>query len=114
MRGTRYLVLVYALLWFGCGGGVPARIVGMDDRSVSVGDLLELTVRGTVQGDISLESPMLSDAQVVPLVSETATAIFRWIPLASDVGDKTITFALHAGKDTATESVVITVLPSEA
>lgn len=114
MYGPRLLVLLSALVWFGCGSGVPARIVGMDDRSVAVGDLLEITVRGTVQGDISLQSPMLADAQVVPLVSETATAIFRWIPLASDVGVKTVTFALKAGGDEATESVVVTVLPSEA
>lgn len=113
MRWKRSLVVIAAIFAFACGGGVPARIVGMDDEEVAVGDLLELTVRGTVQGDIALDSPMLADAQVVPLVSETATAIFRWIPLASDVGVKTLTFSLHANGQTATESVIVTVQPSE-
>lgn len=116
MRTTCLTVLIAAAVGFAassCGGSVPVRIVGMDDQEVAVGDLLELTVRGTVSGDIALDSPMLADAQVVPLVSETATAIFRWIPLASDVGIKTLTFSLHAGGQQATESVIVTVQPSE-
>ena len=118
MRSARWLVLSGLLALgvssSGCGGGVPARIVGMDDRTIAVGDLLELTVRGTVPGEISLDAPMLPDAQVARLASETATAIFRWVPVASDVGVKPLTFLLKAGGQMATESVVITVVPSEA
>ncbi len=118
MRRAGWLVLSGALalagLSAGCGGSVPARIVGMDDRTVAVGDLLELTVRGTVPGEITLDTPSLPDAQVARLASETATAIFRWVPVASDVGIKPLTFALKAGGQTTTESVVITIVPSEA
>ncbi|MBL9007500.1 MAG: lamin tail domain-containing protein [Myxococcales bacterium] len=118
MRRARWLLLSGWLVWtlpsLGCGSGVPARIVGMDDRTIAVGEQLELTVRGTVPGEISLESPVLADAQVTRLASETATAIFRWVPVASDVGVKPLTFALKAGGQSATESVVVTVVPSEA
>ena len=44
MHCLGWLVLA-GVLGGGCGGGVPARIVGMDDRTVAVGELLELTDR---------------------------------------------------------------------
>ena len=102
-----------AVLLPGCGSSVPPLIIGLDDRTVEVGSLLEQVVRGTVPGTISLERPAPTGAQLVALSGETATAMLRWIPLASDVGTATLTFALEGGGGRATESMVVTVLPSD-
>lgn len=97
----------------GCGQSIPPLIVGLDNRSVQVGGLLEQTVRGTVPGSLSLQEPYPMGVKLVPLSGETATGLLRWIPLASDVGDHTLTVTLDARGDQVSESLLVTVLPSE-
>lgn len=97
----------------GCGGSVTPLILGLDDRTTQVGSLLEVIVRGTVPGEISLQKPHPATVQLIPLQAETATAMMRWIPLASEVGMTPLTFALAAGSTTATETMTVTVRPSE-
>lgn len=109
-----WLLLVTLLLAVsGCGKSIPPLLIGLDDRQLQVGSLLEQSVRGTVPGVLALEKPYPAGVALVPLYGETATALLRWIPLASDVGAHTLTLSLDADGQKVTESLIVTVLPSE-
>lgn len=107
------LLCVPVLPLSGCGKAIPPLIVGVDNRTLPVGGLLEAIVRATVPGTLSLADPYPKGVQLVPLSGETATALVRWIPLASNVGMHTLTLVLDAEGQQVTESFIVTVLPSE-
>lgn len=96
-----------------CGNGEPPDIVGLGDQTAVVGQQLVLELDGVdpdgdnlvyrVQADISLEG------NATMTQTPTGTGLFRWTPIASDVGAHAFDFTVSDGDNDTTVSITIDV-----
>ena len=100
--GVRRL-LVLALALVGCGPQTGARLEPLPPRTAVVGLELDVPLRATgatsdLQLDYASDLRDLKTRRLHPTLSAYAggQAVFRWTPLATDVGDHTIEFAATA------------------
>ncbi len=97
-----------------CGGGAPPTVEDVSDQLVAVGDEVVIEIRGNdPDGDdldyaYTADVPDLGDrASINP--TPASTAMFRWRPLAADVGVWHFDFTVSDGDGTATLPVTIEV-----
>lgn len=101
------------LLVVGCGGGGSPVIKGLNDQVATVGAELVITINGTdpdgdqltygVKADISLQGRgMLTQ-------DPSGQGVFRWTPLADDLGVHAFDFTASDGGNTTTETIQIDV-----
>lgn len=115
-RGPRYHALVrhlWLLLLVGCGGGGAPVISGLADQVATVGTELVVSINGSdpdgddltygVKADISLQGRgMLTQ-------DPSGAGVFRWTPLADDLGVHAFDFTASDGATTVTETIQIDV-----
>ncbi|HEX5061374.1 MAG TPA: lamin tail domain-containing protein [Kofleriaceae bacterium] len=108
---VRWLVLLTVLA--GCGNGKPPDIIGLKDQVAVVGQQLVLEIDGTdpdgdnlsysVDADISLEG------NATMTQTPSGQGLFRWTPLASDVGAHGFDFTASDGSNDTTVTITIDV-----
>jgi hypothetical protein len=108
---ARWLPLVIALA--ACGNGEPPDIVGLGDQTAVVGQQFMLELDGvdpdgdnlvyTVEADIPLEG----NASMTQ--TPTGKGLFRWTPIASDVGAHGFDFTVSDGSNDTTITITIDV-----
>ncbi len=102
-----------ALLLGACAGGHPPDIVGLTDQVAYVGDQLTVELDGTdPDGDmltygVRADIPLDGAASITQ--TPTGTGIFRWTPLAEDIGSHVFDFTAYDGTHTTTVSINIDV-----
>ena len=97
-----------------CGGGVAPVLSALEDQEVAVGTELVIELIGTDEDGDELFYSFAAD---VPDINDRATVtrrpdgagMFRWTPLAQDVGPWFFDFSVTDGSDTATETIQIEV-----
>ncbi len=98
-----------------CAGGVPPVLDGMTDQVAQVGTELKLDLNGSSADGGRLSygyhaadlTDLDGNAQVT--VSPSGSGVFRWTPLAADVGPHPFDFTVSNGGDTTTVTVTIDV-----
>ena len=98
-----------------CGSGGAPELAGLSDQVAQVGTELQIQLVGTdPDGDDldygfrAADLPDVSDrAQVT--VSPSGMGVFRWTPLAEDVGQHAFDFTASDGSNTATVTITIDV-----
>jgi hypothetical protein len=98
-----------------CGSGAAPELSGVQDQVAQVGTELQVTLMGTdpdgdnlTYGFAALDLPDVRDrAQVT--VSPSGAGVFRWTPLASDVGEHAFDFTVSDGSNTTTVTITIDV-----
>ena len=98
-----------------CGGGNPPELSGLSDQVAQVGTELKIELDGTDKdGDrltYDFHAPDLTDldghAQV--RVSPSGAGVFRWTPLAADVGEHPFDFVVSDGGHDTTVTININV-----
>jgi hypothetical protein len=111
MSSPRWLGLVLALT--ACAGGEPPEIHGLADQVAQVGTELVVHLDGTdpdgdrltygVHADLSLQgNAMLTQ-------DPSGMGVFRWTPLAEDLGMHAFDFTASDGSNTTTVSITIDV-----
>src|SRR5262245_15477720 len=109
-RGRLYVVCTSVVI--ACGGS-PPEIHGLADQVATVGTELRVEIDGTdkdgdpltygVHADISLQG--------AAMITQTpnGVGVFRWTPLAKDLGTHAFDFTVSDGSNTTTDSVSIEV-----
>jgi len=98
-----------------CGSGGPPELSGLSDQVAQVGTELQIQLNGTDPDGDDLEYGFraadlleINDrAQVT--VSPSGMGVFRWTPLADDVGQHAFDFTASDGSNTTTVTVTIDV-----
>lgn len=98
-----------------CGSGGAPELSGLSDQVAQVGTELQIQLNGTDPDgdnlDYGFRAPDLPDlgdrAQVT--VSPSGSGVFRWTPLAEDVGQHSFDFTATDGDSTATVTIMIDV-----
>jgi len=102
-----------ALLLAACAGGHPPDIVGLTDQVAYVGDQLTVELDGTDPDGDMLTYGVKADISLGGAASitqtPTGTGIFRWTPLAEDIGSHVFDFTADDGTHTTTVSITIEV-----
>src|SRR5262249_51991534 len=98
-----------------CAGGSPPELNGLTDQVAQVGQELDVTLDGSSKDGGRLQyryhAADLSDldghAEIT--VSPSGTGVFRWTPLAADVGTHAFDFTVSngAGETTVTVNIVV-------
>jgi hypothetical protein len=112
MLSARWTGLVLAVA--ACGGGSPPEIHRLGDQVATVGQELVVELDGSdpdgdqltygVHADISLQgNAMLTQ-------TPSGMGVFRWTPLANDIGDHAFDFTASDGSNTTTVSITISVV----
>ncbi|MDB4954757.1 MAG: hypothetical protein JWO36_2326 [Myxococcales bacterium] len=112
LTGTGLLSLATAVA---CSGGNPPELNGLSDQVAQVGTELKIDLNGTDKdGDkltYDFRAPDLQDldghAQVT--VSPSGAGVFRWTPLAADVGEHAFDFVVSDGGHDTTVTININV-----
>ncbi len=110
-RRVRRTLLLVSLI--GCGGGGAPVISGLDDQVATVGTELVVQIAGSdpdgdqltygVKADLSLQGrAMLTQ-------DPSGAGVFRWTPLADDLGVHAFDFTASDGSNTTTETIQIDV-----
>lgn len=98
-----------------CGSGSPPELSGLTDQKAQVGTELQVDLDGTdPDGDqlsYTFRAPDLMEiadhAQVT--VSPSGSGVFRWTPLANDVGEHAFDFTVSDGDNSTTVTINIDV-----
>jgi hypothetical protein len=98
-----------------CGGGNPPQLDGLSDQVAQVGSELKLDLDGTDKDGDKLtygyHAADLTDldghAQIT--VSPSGAGVFRWTPLASDIGEHPFDFVVSDGGNDTTVTININV-----
>jgi hypothetical protein len=105
-----------ACVMVGCSGGSAPDIIGLTDQIAVVGQELVLQIEGVDPDGDSLSYRVKADIPLegVATMSQTPAGIgiFRWTPLASDVGPHVFDFTVSDGKKSTTVSINIEVRAS--
>ncbi len=106
---------VYSVLGLvACGGGAAPELDAIDDQRVAVGQELTFELRATdADGDgldfrFSSDVPDLGTRAVVTL-APSGNGVFRWRPLAADVGVWHFDFTVSDGDHDTTQTITIEV-----
>lgn len=100
--------------WVACGGGAAPVLDSIDDQIVAVGSDLTLTLRATdADGDaisysFRADVPDLGERATIA-TTPAGTGLFRWRPLAADVGTWHFDFVASDGDHDTTVTVTIQV-----
>src|SRR5450432_1710885 len=94
-----------------CAGGVPPQLDGLTDQVAQVGTELKIDLNGTSAGGGQLSynyhagdlTDLDGNAQVT--VSPSGAGVFRWTPLAADVGPHPFDFTVSTSDATATTTI---------
>ena len=115
-RPARLLALMLAAS--ACGPQVGASLAPLSARTAVVGIELEVLVhaRGAAAGasfDYSSDLPDLKTRPLKPTIVllDPGDAVFRWTPLATDLGDHTLTFTIASGGVTSRLDMAVSVVP---
>jgi hypothetical protein len=113
--GRIHRSVVLSALALGCGpsGGAP-EIIGLADQTAFVGSELIVEIRAS---DPDLEIIRFSFESTLDTLAGNAViehtgngaALFRWTPMAADVGSWAIDFLANDGRNTTTETILIEV-----
>ncbi len=98
-----------------CGSGAPPELDGLSDQVAQVGTELKLDLNGSSESGGRLTygyhaadlDDLDGNAQVT--VSPSGSGVFRWTPLAADVGQHPFDFTVSNGDATTTVTVTIDV-----
>jgi hypothetical protein len=105
-----------ACVMVGCTGGAAPDIIGLTDQIAVVGQELVLQIEGVDPDGDSLSYRVKADLPLegVATMSQTPAGIgiFRWTPLATDVGPHVFDFTVSDGKKSTTVSINIEVRAS--
>src|SRR5689334_7549360 len=107
---ARWIPMVFVLA--ACGGGGAPDILGLTDQVAVVGQLFALEIEGVDPDGDDLSYEVSSD---LPLDYATMTrrpsgmGLFRWTPIATDVGSHTLDFTVSDGANETTVSVNVDV-----
>ncbi len=108
------LALALAVTLVACGGGVAPELTAIDDQRVAVGQELTFEVRATdADGDaidfsFTADVPDLGTRAVITR-APSGNGVFRWRPLAADVGTWHFDFTASDGDLASTQTVTIEV-----
>ena len=98
-----------------CGGGSPPELSGLKDEVAQVGTVKEIMLNGTdPDGDqlsYRFKAPDLMDigTHAAITVSPAGAGVFRWTPLANDVGEHAFDFTVSDGDHDTTVTINIDV-----
>ena len=119
LTGTRSFLTMTSLSCLAttvaCGSGSAPELSGLTDQVAQVGTELQVDLNGTdpdgdqlSYGFRAADLPEVRDqAQVT--VSPSGAGVFRWTPLAADVGEHSFDFTASDGDNTTTVTVTIDV-----
>ncbi len=98
-----------------CGSGGAPELNGLSDQVAQVGTELKLDLNGTdpdgdqlTYGFKAADLENLTDRAQVS-VSPSGTGVFRWTPVAQDVGEHAFDFTVSDGDNTSTVTITIDV-----
>jgi Bacterial pre-peptidase C-terminal domain/Bacterial Ig domain len=98
-----------------CGNGGAPELSGLTDQVAQVGTELQVDLNGTdpdgdqlAYGFRAADLPDVDD-QAMVTVSPSGVGVFRWTPLAADVGEHSFDFTASDGSNTTTVTVTIDV-----
>jgi hypothetical protein len=117
VTGVLTALAALATLVAGCGGGPGPALDAVPDQVAQVGQELRIQLVATdpsgahLDYDFHADIPDLS-AHATMTRSPDGAGVFRWTPLASDVGDWSIDFTASDGAHSATTTVRVTVKPA--
>ncbi len=103
-----------ALAMAACAPATGTTLEGVTPRTVAVGNELEVYLRALGGDSFDFESDIdFSRRTVLPslLPYGGGQAVFRWTPLADDVGDHVFQFSVRANGVDSTATMPVTVLP---
>jgi hypothetical protein len=98
-----------------CTGGVPPELDGLSDQVAQVGSELKIDLNGSSTDGGKLTygyhaaDLMDLDGNAQVTVSPSGAGVFRWTPLAADVGQHPFDFTVSNGGDTTTVTITIDV-----
>jgi hypothetical protein len=101
-----------------CSSGSPPELAGLTDQVAQVGTLKELSLDGTdADGDqltYKFKAPDLMDLEghAMITVAPSGSGVFRWTPLANDVGAHAFDFTVSDGDHDTTVTINIDVKSS--
>lgn len=115
----RPLTLVALVAVLGCGPKTGTSLDPIAPQTAVVGVELGLMLRAATAGhvDFSFQSDLqLGERRLMPTLTEYANgeAMFRWTPLASDLGDHTFHFSATVDGVAASEMVAIRVVAGDS
>ncbi|MCA1663035.1 MAG: putative Ig domain-containing protein [Myxococcales bacterium] len=115
----RLLTVVLALSLFGCGPKTGTRLDPIAPQIAVVGVELGVMLRAASGGDVdfAFRSDLdLTQRRVLPTLTPYANgeAMFRWTPLASDLGDHTFHFTATVDGVRASEAVAVRVVAGDS
>jgi hypothetical protein len=115
MVAPRLAWVVVACALAACDDGHPPDLQGLSDQTAAVGTELVIELDGTdpdggkltynVKTDIMLQGATITE-------TPAGTGLFRWTPLAEDVGAHIFDFSVSDGTHTTTVSIMVNVLAS--
>lgn len=113
-RRVLIAVAVAAATLAACGGGEAPELAGIDDQRVAVGQELTFELRATDADGDALDYTFASDVpdlgtRAVITVAPSGNGVFRWRPLAADVGTWHFDFTASDGDHATTQPVTIEV-----
>lgn len=119
LTGSNSFLTMTAMTWLAtavaCGGGGAPELSGLTDQVAQVGTELKIDLMGTdPDGDqlqYSFRAPdleMVSDHASIS-VSPSGSGVFRWTPLASDVGEHAFDFVVSDGDNDTVVTINIDV-----
>jgi hypothetical protein len=98
-----------------CAGGVPPELNGLTDQVAQVGTELKIDLNGSSQAGGKLTYNYHSgdltdlDGHAEITVSPSGAGVFRWTPLAADVGEHPFDFSVSDGDAQSTTTITINV-----
>ena len=112
MRSSLVVVAVVA----GCGSGEPPDILGLMDQQAVVGQPFVLEIEGVdPDGDAltyKVESDLTLEGNATLSKTPAGRGLFRWTPIAADVGSHSFDFIVSDGSNDHTETISIDVRAS--
>jgi hypothetical protein len=110
--------LVFLLGLLGCVGGGAPQLSGVEDHVAVVGEELRIDLDGTDPDGDQLtyafrapDLPDLADRAAVN-IAPSGAGVFRWTPLASDLGEHALDFTVSDGTHEIVVTITITVVNS--
>lgn len=115
---SRLAILLLTVGWTGCGGGSGPAFEGIMPITGLVGEEVRIPLRANAPGgrvSFDFASPDLPDLktrrQAASVIAYAGnSALFRWLPIAADVGAHELDFIASANNQTSIYPVAITIV----